>query len=280
MNQPQLDVTASIVLYQNNSEVVRKTVESFLKTNLRKTLYLIDNSPTDNLRSLRLSNTSVIEYIKNDKNIGFGKAHNIAFDLSLKMNAKYHVVLNPDVYFNEGTIELLFNYAEANPEVGLLSPKILYPDGSLQPLCKLLPTPADLFIRRFLSSTRISDQKTKIYELHDSKYDKIMNIPYLSGCFMFLRNSVLREIGYFDDRIFMYIEDADLTRRIYQKYKTLYFPQATIWHGYQKGSYKNLKLMLYNIHGAFVYFTKWGWFFDKQRREINKDVKKNYLKPS
>jgi GT2 family glycosyltransferase len=103
-----------------------------------------------------------------------------------------------------------------------------------------------------------------------------MNIPYLSGCFMLLRTSVLKEIGFFDERIFMYIEDADLTRRIHQRYKTVFYPDATIYHNYAKGSYKNFKLMLYNMHGAIIYFTKWGWFFDKERVRINKHVLKKY----
>jgi hypothetical protein len=121
------------------------------------------------------------------------------------------------------------------------------------------------------------ERRNKIYELHESGYDKIMNIPYLSGCFMYLRTETLKEIGFFDERIFMYIEDADLTRRIHREYKTLFYPDAQIYHHYAKGSYRNFRLMLYNVHGAFIYFTKWGWFFDRERKAINKQVRETYL---
>jgi GT2 family glycosyltransferase len=95
---------------------------------------------------------------------------------------------------------------------------------------------------------------------------------------MFLRSTVLKEVGLFDERIFMYIEDADLTRRIHLRYKTLFFPEVHVFHHYNKGSYKSFRLMMYNVHGAYVYFNTWGWFFDKQRREINKKVISAYLR--
>jgi GT2 family glycosyltransferase len=104
-----------------------------------------------------------------------------------------------------------------------------------------------------------------------------MNIPYLSGCFMFFRTTALKEIGLFDERIFMYIEDADITRRMHKKYKTIFLPSVTVYHHYAKGSYKNFKLMLYNIHGAVIYFNKWGWVFDSERKRINAEVIKLYL---
>jgi GT2 family glycosyltransferase len=152
-----MDITASIVLYKNSPEMVSKTIRSFLQTKFIKKLFLIDNSPTDKLRNLNSAGDSQIHYIKNTKNIGFGKAHNIGFSLSQEAGAEYHIVLNPDVYFECEAIEKLCEYAEQNRDVGLVSPKILYEDGSLQPLCKLLPTPFHLFARRFLGFTKFAE---------------------------------------------------------------------------------------------------------------------------
>lgn len=271
-----MSVSASIVLYKNNPAIVRQTVESFLKCKLKKKLYLIDNSPTDQLKSLA-DNLSDVEYHKMSANLGFGRAHNVAIKKSIEAGFTYHVVLNPDIVFGEGTIEKLFAFMEDNPGAGMVSPKIVYPNGDLQPLCKLLPTPADLFVRRFLGSTSLAKRMTRAYELHDSQYNKVMNIPYLSGCFMFLRCETLKKVGLFDERIFMYIEDADLTRRIYTQSKALFYPDVVVQHAYEKGSYKNMRLMLYNIHGALIYFSKYGWFWDPERRRINRKVKKDYL---
>jgi GT2 family glycosyltransferase len=99
------------------------------------------------------------------------------------------------------------------------------------------------------------------YEYRDFDYNQeIYNIPYFSGCFMFFRMNIFKEIGYFDERIFMYIEDADITRRVLSKYKTVYYPDAEVYHHFEKGSHKKIKLMFYSIHGAIIYFNKWGWF--------------------
>jgi GT2 family glycosyltransferase len=269
------DIVSSIVLYKNNRDLLRSAIDSFLRTNLRVKLYLVDNSPDQSLSSLAGADPR-IEYIFNNANLGFGKAHNIAIRRSIS-EAKYYLVLNPDIWFEAGVIEELFAFMESNHDVGQVMPKVLYPEGEIQRLCKLLPSPADLFLRRFFPWFPGAAERNRRYELIDSGYDKVMNIPYLSGCFMLFRISALRELGLFDERIFMYIEDADLTRRIHQRYKTLFYPKVVVYHHYQKGSYKSMKLMLYNVHGAFIYFMKWGWFFDKERKKINRQVLKAYV---
>ncbi len=270
----KFDLTVSIVAYKNDVHGLKSAIESSLNTRLNIKLYLIDNSPQDQLR--KLCHHPNCEYTFNNENLGFGKAHNIALRKALSVS-KYHLVLNPDIYFDKGILENLFEYMEKHPDVGQIMPKILYPTGDVQHLCKLLPSPVDLFLRRFFPWFPGAQKRNKRYELINSGYNKIMNIPYLSGCFMFLRNSVFHEISFFDERIFMYIEDADLTRRIHQRYKTLFYPELHVYHHYHKGSYKNLRLMLYNIHGAFVYFNKWGWFLDDERKKINTRVVSDYL---
>src|SRR5688572_1697128 len=104
-------LSGSIVLYQNDPEVLKKTIDSFLHSSLATRLYLVDNSPTDALR--HISSDPRIEYIFNNANIGFGKAHNIAMRKSLA-DAVYHLVLNPDVVFDEGTLERLCDFMDKN----------------------------------------------------------------------------------------------------------------------------------------------------------------------
>lgn len=260
------DICGSIVLYRNEPDVVSKTIESFLNTDLRVFLYLIDNSPEDSLKVL--AHCTNIEYIYVNKNIGFGAGHNIAIRKSMD-NAKYHLVLNPDIYFEKGVLEGIFSFMEENKDIGLLMPKILYPDGRIQYLCKMLPTPLDIFLRRFLPFKKVVEKRNERYELRFTGYDKVMNVPYLSGCFMFLRNSVLKDVGAFDERFFMYFEDTDLTRRIHKKYKTVYFPYVSVFHCYGKESYRKLGILLIHIKNAFIYFNKYGWFFDRERKDIN-----------
>lgn len=149
-------------------------------------------------------------------------------------------------------------------------PKVLYPDGSLQYLCKLLPTPYDWIGRRFNPIKYLVNKRNEVFELQFTGYDKIMDVPYLSGCFMFLRLDAIEKIGGFDEGIFMYGEEADLCRRLIGGgYKTVFYPHVEIYHHFEKGSHKSWRLTKIGIESAIYYFNKWGWFFDSERRKIN-----------
>jgi GT2 family glycosyltransferase len=262
-----MNITASIVVYNTDYTVLRKLVKCLENEETDILLYVIDNSPTEELGK-QLPRDS-IRYIFNGRNIGYGAAHNIALRESLQ-ESKYHIILNPDIYFPEGTVQRLLMYLEENPTVGLVMPKILFPDGSNQFLCKLLPRPIDLVMRNFLPGSRITQKINYRYEMRFSDYDRSMNVPYLSGCFMFIRTDVLKYVGLFDERFFLYFEDTDLSRRIHNRYKTVCHPFEVAYHNYGRGSYSDRRLLQIHIRSAMRYFNKWGWFFDRERREINR----------
>jgi len=268
----QHKITGSIVIYKNDLDLLQNAVDSFLGSTEHSMLYLIDNSPTDCYASY--FKHPRIEYIFTNKNIGFGAGHNLALrKILFSDQSTYHVVLNPDVYFERLAIEKVSRYMEAHPGVGLVMPKVLFPDGRLQPLCKLLPTPLTLFTRRFLQFyPSWLNRLNHWYEMHFSGYDKIMDVPFLSGCFMFLRTQALREVGLFDERIFLYTEDTDLTRRIHRKFRTVFFPEAVVYHYHQRDSYKDMVKFMHHILSAIKYFNKWGWFNDDERKLINQQA--------
>lgn len=268
-------ISGAIVAYNNPPFLLTKVIDSFLTTSLSVHLYIIDNSPTDELRNI--SNDPRVEYVFMNSNNGFGAGHNVILRNASKMG-KYHLVLNPDISFEKGTLEKLYDYMESNLNVGNVMPKIIYPNGELQYLCKLLPTPMDWIIRMFLPIKSIRNKIDYNLEMRFADYEKEMNIPYLSGCFMFLRKSVIEEIGVFDEGIFMYGEDTDLNRRIYRKYKTMYYPKAIVTHNFEKGSHKKLRLLWIHIKAAIYYLNKWGWLFDKERSIINVTVKQQYIR--
>ncbi len=266
------DISGSIVTYNTNEDMLLQAIQSFLDIELRTKLIIIDNSPDDKLKYFAKKHN--IEYIFNEKNIGYGAAHNIAMRKFLN-RSKYHIVFNPDTYWTKGTVEKIFSYLQANNDVGHLMPKILYPNGELQYLCKLLPHPSDLIFRRFLPKTKSLLRKNENFELRFTEYNKIMNVPYLSGCFMFFRMNALKKIGLFDERFFMYPEDIDITRRIHKYYKTIFYPEAVVYHNHAKESYKSKKLLWIHITNMIKYFNKWGWIIDKDRDKINHNVLKN-----
>jgi GT2 family glycosyltransferase len=270
-----MKISASIVIYKNRVDFLYDAINSFLESTEESTLYLVDNSPTDEFGDL--FKHPRVKYIFNNRNIGFGAGHNIALRKALEDNSQYHIVLNPDVYFDKSVIDKLHSFMNENENVGMLMPKILYPDGRLQPVCKLLPSPLTLFSRRFLRfNPSLLNKLNHWYEMHFSGYNKVMDVPFLSGCFMFLRMEAVKTVGLFDERIFLYTEDTDLSRRIHKHYRTVFFPEAVIYHYNEKGSYKNFVIMLHHVSSAITYFNKWGWFFDNERDYVNEKIRLNF----
>ena len=268
------NITVSLVLYNTGMEEAKRAIASLLSTDLNIKIFLVDNS-TDDSRRVLAGIDSRIEYIFTGKNLGYGKANNLVINNVLS-ETEYHLVMNPDVYFEADTLDKIYAFMQENKDIGLTMPRVYHYDGTEQRLCKLLPTPKELIIRRFIPDGNYKDKISRIYNMWDADYESLMDVPFLSGSFMFMRASVLAEVGGFDERFFLYCEDLDLCRRIGEVSRTVYFPGAKIYHGYQKASYLNTKLMLIHSLSAIKYFNKWGWLFDNERRNSRNKIKNKY----
>lgn len=265
-----LRCSASIVAFKNRPEQILAAAQSYLRAAGKEALlYIVDHSPVDELREV-FENRAYTIYVHNPKNPGFGAGHNFALRKTIDQ-FDLHLVLNPDVYFKPDIWAPMIHYMYEHPEVGHLMPRILNPQGETQYLAKLIPSPLDLLFKRFLPSS-LTKKRLKRFRLEDSGYSKIMNVPYLSGCFMLLRTQAIRDCGMFDERFFMYPDDIDLTRRIHRKYKTIYFPYVSVVHQHEAASYKSRKMLWIHSYNMIKYFNKWGWFFDSERQEINRKV--------
>ncbi|NOU01178.1 MAG: glycosyltransferase family 2 protein [Gallionella sp.] len=264
-------ITASLVLFQNPPELFGPAMQSFLDGVADGLLIVSDNSPTPLQHPLFAHDR--VRYVHNGCNLGFGKAHNRAISL-IPEGSEFHLLLNPDIRFDANVLPQLRAFMESDATIGVTMPRITYPDGALQHLCKRLPTPVDLVFRRFIPSKRIRNWINSRYELHGLTQDQPSSVPNLSGCFLLVRSRLLKELGGFDERYFMYLEDIDLVRRIGDQAKTIYFPTVSVVHEYAKGSYVNKKLLGYHISSALKYFTKWGWWFDRVRYVRNDKVAK------
>ena len=233
-----------------------------------KKIYIIDNSPDDRL-SESIVDTHKVKYIHNPKNPGYGAAHNIAIKNSLLQRMPYHLVLNADVEFDYKLLEQMVFYAESDNKIGLIAPKMLYEDGSIQCTRKLLPTPINMFLRVLLPKSYRTQLDNRL-QLESFGYDMPLVVPYVSGAFMFLRTSILDEIGVFDERFFMYPEDMDLSRRIAKVYQVKFVPDFVIIHKYGGATWKSLRMFIIHALNMCRYFNKWGWIFDKGRSDLNK----------
>lgn len=256
-------INVSIVVYQTEESKIHRLIASLRESSLIETIFVVDNSPTPFSSALVGA-----DYIFNGENMGYGRAHNIAIRQSLSEHVAYHLVLNPDVTIDASILEELVAYMDSHQDVASLMPQIYYPDGRTQHLCKLLPTPMDLCGRRFLPRWMVR-KRNRRYELRQTGYKHVMNIPYLSGCFMLLRGDALREVGIFDERFFLYPEDIDLTRRLHARFRTEFYPYVSIVHEYGQGSYKSVRLLWWHIVNMCRYFCKWGWINDAERDAMN-----------
>lgn len=261
-------VSASIVTYKTD----RVELETCLKSLIRGAvahIYVIDNSPTDDLRAF-CEGFDVVQYHFEGKNVGYGAGHNVAIRMALCAGYTYHLVANSDIYFDEDVLSRLEAYMDANPDVALCQPRVYLTDGRQQ-YCRRLPDPWTLFVRRFMPKvlTDIVDSK---YEIAPALHEGELNVPYLQGSFMFFRTKHLDEVGLFDERFFMYPEDIDITRRLHAQHRTMYVPFARIVHAHRRASYKSLKMLYIHASNMVTYFNKWGWIADPERIRWNREL--------
>ena len=249
-------LTAAIVLFHNDKVVLTQAVESFLAIPVVKKLYLIDNSKTDVLGRYYVSEE--IEYIHTGQNLGFGKGHNIILE-KLSALSTYHLILNPDVYFEKEVILELIKHIDKDDKVGIVAPKILYPNGKFQNSIRRFPKPYDFFMRRV---PLLKSFFRKAYE-RGNYLDKAIEIPTaveaVSGCCQLFRTEVFVKISGFDPRYFMYMEDIDMCRKVHDfGYKVVYFPSVFVYHHSEYGSKKKVKLLWVHIKSIIMYFLKWN----------------------
>ncbi len=266
------NVTVSVVVFNT---ALSDVVPLFNRLSVEKCIerwIIVDNGSSDEIRRSVRALGGI--YLRTAANIGFGRGHNLALRDLADVNVPYHLILNPDIEFDQHALDDLACVMDSNPNVGLAMPRVLYPDGTIQYLCKLLPAPIDLVLRRFLPGRmkHLAGKRIASYELRNLDYDSPAYVPSLSGCFMFARRSVLDAIGGFDERFFLYMEDVDLCHRMGEVSRLLYWPNVTVAHVHQMGSYRNRKLLLLHIHSAVKYFNKWGWLRDPTRRALNARV--------
>lgn len=261
-----LDLAVSFVLYRTSQEEVDRAIAQVLQSDVTAEVLLIDNSPEAS--DVRLPDDPRVRLVHQGVNLGYGRGHNIA--IRQASPARYHLVLNTDVAYGPEVLPKLVAFMDAHPEIGLAAPRVVYPDGSLQHLCRLLPDPADLFARGFLPNSGWAQRRSDRYEFRHWAYDEEASFPFLSGCFMFLRRSVLDRVGGFDERFFLYGEDIDLSRRVHQIAGTMFVPWVEIEHEYRTKGSRSFKRFAHRTMNLVRYFNKWGWIRDPERARFNR----------
>ena len=252
------NVSLLIVSY-NVRQYIAHAIDAIIKSDLDDfEIIIIDNNSFDNTASYlkeRYSHLRQIKIVQNEENVGFGKAINQAASLA---KGQYYLILNPDTIIQEETISTLKEYLDSNPEVGMVGPKVLNADGTLQLACKRSFPTLGVALPKLLGFSRIFPKSKWAgkYNLTYLDEDEISSVDAISGSCMFIRSFLFHELKGFDERFFMFGEDLDLCSRIWKNnYEIHYVPNTQIVH-YQGESVKSAPFDSINaFYNAMILFV-------------------------
>jgi len=252
----EIRVTGCIVTY-NNIHTIEDTVSSVLAqtTGLAFQLYIVDNHSADGTAQFVRERFPEIILLEREENAGFGAGHNVLLPL---LKSDYHVIINPDVLLRENAVGEITAFLQQNADIGMVSPKILdLQSGKEQVLGKRDPTLPFLLASRLRSRHKPPGWLMRKYAMRDRPPDEVYDIENASGCFFVIRTALFQKIGGFDEHFFLYFEDSDLTRRVRAEQRAVYYPQAAVYHKWNRGSARELPLMWIHLKSMLHYFNKW-----------------------
>ncbi|MBD3311468.1 MAG: glycosyltransferase [Candidatus Magasanikbacteria bacterium] len=272
------DINISIVNYKMKDDIEKclASLSNDIKNSaLNVNIVLIDNDSNDDVGEFIRKKYPNMDFVAQSKNLGFGMSQNIGIK---RHAAKYQFILNPDTIFpeNANTIRKMYDFMEKNTKIGLIGPKIIYPDGSLQYSCYRFP----VFFQPIFSRTKLGERgmgkkiKNK-FLMMDFDHKQTIPVDWVMGSAMFARSAALEEVGLFDESFFMYAEDSDLCRRMWESgWPVYYVHDIVIKHSHGRGSAKVpgvvralLKNKLARIHIKSWFRYMWKWKGNKKYYE-------------
>jgi len=219
LSQPKIDYEI-IVVDNNSNDGSLKMVDEMM-------------SPDYFIKSEMKSSQKLImppyKTIQSPSNDGFSAGNNLGIKVA---QGKYIMILNPDIAIVPGVIERMFEYMEQNPAAGIIAPKLLNPDRTIQYSCRRFPNYfVPIFRRTLIGHLPFAKKLVDDYLMVNFDHKKTIEVDWLFGACLLVRKSVLDSIGYFDQRYFMYFEDMDLCRRFWENgYKIIYLADVEIIH--------------------------------------------------
>lgn len=254
-----LDATISIVNW-NTCEELRECINSVLAQDCIENceIVVVDNASLDGSADIVNSEfDGKIRLIENRSNLGFGAAHNQAIESS---EGRYIFVINPDSrMLKPDVLGQMIAYMDKNPQIGVIGPRILNPDGTLQFSARRFPPMfAGIFRHTILGRLFPNNRFVRGYLMTDISHDITMDVDWLSGSALMVRRKAIEQIGAFDERFFMYCEDVDLCKRAHDGgWRVVYYPEVEVSHRIGAASDKNPFAMIkQHHHSMLLYFLK------------------------
>ena len=224
---------------------------------------VVDSGAIENIEDQVSLAIPTAQYIYNKKNLGMGAGNNIGIK---KARGEYIMVLNHDTRLQAEAAKNMFNFINRKKRVALVAPELVYPDGEHQNSCFRFPSFWLPFYRRTFIG-KLFKSRLNAFLLKDIDKRTPMEVDWVMGSYLLIRRSALEKIGGgFDERFWMYFEDIDLCRQLWQAgYKVIYFPTVQVIHDHGRGSAKSTwfiaplsnRLARAHIASWLKYFWKW-----------------------
>jgi len=266
MNGISPDVSIIIVSY-NTRDLLKRCLSSLLQesSGINCEIIVIDNgSDKENSADVVTSQFPGIKLIVSDINVGFGAANNMGFRIA---KGRYIALLNSDAFLHPNALSIAIEKMDANPKIGLGGAKLVGEDGSWQPSARMFPSPLNDFL--YLSGLATKYPHSRFFGRADRTWAPVeepTEVDWVPGAFSIIRREVLEQIGYFDERFFLYYEEVDLCKRIKNaEYSIWYWPDVIVTHLGGETCKKNSHLMfsssgsqlvLWRMRSALLYFRK------------------------
>jgi len=226
----QIDISIVIVSW-NVANLLQKCLYSIYQNSadLSLEIFVVDNASSDNTIKMIKDSFPEVELIENKKNFGFARANNQAIK---KARGEYILLLNPDTEILNDNLKKSFQFMRVNQECGVMGPKMYFADQNLQPSVRKFPTFWPIFLM-LIKAPKFFNQLKSIdnYLCVDFDYSKKQEVDQVMGAFMMISKKVLDRIGLLDERFFIWFEEVDLCKRIWDGgYKVIYNPEIEIIH--------------------------------------------------
>ncbi len=249
---------AVIIVNWNACEDLRRCLISLFaepKPRLDYSVWVVDNASDDNSAAMVEAEFPQVHLIINAVNAGFSKANN---QVIAQTNSRYVFLLNSDAMIHTGALDDLLAYAEAHPKAGIIGPKVLNSDSSLQFSCRRFPSlGAGFFRNTYLGRLFPHNQYARDYLMNDFDHEHDQAVDWVSGCAMLIRRGLIEKIGALDEQFYMYCEDVDICQRTWEAgFEVIYAPSAVVTHAIGRSSDKNGDQMIIEFHRSWYEYDR------------------------
>ena len=227
-----------IILNYNNKNLTKELLKNLtqeLNWPFKHEIIVVDNASHDGIKEVMEEKFPELTFIQSEKNGGFAYGNNLGIK---RASGKYIMIMNPDLAILSDAIEVMYQYMEQHPEVGLAGPRLINADKTVQYSCTNFPDwKLPLYRRTFLATSQVGQRWLDKYLMKDRDHYQNSYVPALFGACLMVRQSSIDKVGLLDERYFMYMEDLDWSRRFWQTgYRVAYVGQAEIIHLHRRQS--------------------------------------------